>query len=81
MTQTQTIEWLKKTATHEITVVLSESTLTNDAYYFVGIDCIDDDDVHQRATVMSRHEDRHIAIRHAERLHAIIEWRRSDIDY
>ena len=79
MTQQMTCEWVRHTATHEISVTLSESDLTGDAYYFVGIDCIDPaDGVHLRASVISRHNERWDAIRHAERLHEIIAWKRDD---
>ena len=77
MTQQMTVEWVRHTPTHEVSVTLSESDLSRDAYYFVGVDCIDPfDGVHLRATTISRHTERWDAIRHAERLHEIIDWKR-----
>lgn len=79
MSQQMTVEWVRHTATHEVSVTLSESSLTRDAYYFVGVDCIDPaTDLHMRATTISRHAERQDAIRHAERLAEIINWKRDD---
>lgn len=71
---TRTMEWYKKTATHEVTVELI--TGARDAYYLLGVDCINEDGMHVRATSISRHDGLREAVRHAERLTEIIGWGR-----
>ncbi len=71
---TNTIEYINTTATHEVTVELIEGK--QDAYYLVGVDCINEDGMHVRATSISRHDERQQAVRHAERLAEIIRWGR-----
>jgi len=65
-------EWTKTTATHEVTV--DRIVGLTDAYYLLGIDCLDADGIHVRASSISRHEERGTAIRHATRLTEIMEW-------
>ena len=71
---TRTMEWINTTATHEVTVELIERP--GEAYYLLGVDCINEDGMHVRATSISRHDERQQAIRHAERLAEIIGWGR-----
>ena len=71
---TRTTEWSSTTDTHEVTVELMEGG--HDAYYLVGVDCVDEEGMHVRASSISRHDERQQAIRHAERLAEIIRWGR-----
>ena len=68
------VEWSHTSATHETTVTRTTGSL--DAYYFVGIDCIDTEGTHVRASVISRHDEREAAIRAASRLVDIVGWAR-----
>jgi hypothetical protein len=71
---TRTLEWINTTATHEVTVELIEKL--GFAYYLLGVNCINENRMHVRATSISRHDERQQAIRHAERLIEIINWAR-----
>lgn len=72
----RTCEFVAISMTHEVTV--ERIVNSSDAYYMVGVDCIDTEGMHVRASVISRHERRDDAIRHAQRLSEIIRWGRDD---
>jgi len=74
---TRIIEWVTVSATHELTVEFKPMTQFSPAYYFLGVDCINEKTgIHMRGTVISQHDEREHAIRSGERLAEIIAWGR-----
>lgn len=76
------VVWSHETASHKTTVTHITPSYINDdghkdpEYYSVGIDCINEDGLHVRATSISTHQEKSVAITHASRLQEIVAWGR-----
>ena len=68
--------WLNATATHEVIAQHWPASEWSSEKFTVGVDCINEDELHVRATSISQHDDAPTAVRHAERLSEIIAWGR-----